>query len=251
LASLLIVVLLAGEPPRQSALAEPAASAVAAVSMADAAPAAPPAAAKDKPAGATLAELESKAPDSLSVRELLLLNEGRAERKRETAQALFHKLQSNPDLAKDESVQAELLRLAADPDTAATALAAMAEARSPIGLDLLYEVWTSRSTPAGTAELARSLLYSQNVRPNASAALAVALELRAASSCEAVLAALPRALSDGDRRSSSTFAKLNSRRGCGTKKTQDCYPCLRSEMKRVVAATVAVKSRNAPSYPTR
>jgi hypothetical protein len=179
----------------------------------------------------------------------MVLNEGRAMRKRQQADALSLKLQTDPELAKDTAVQAELLRLAADPDTAATALAAMAQARSAIGADLLYEAWTSRSLPSASEELARSLLYSRDVRPHASPALAVALELRGAESCEAVQAALPKALSDGDRRSVSALAKLNARRGCGENKAHDCYACLRSQMKPVVTAIAKAKGRRPPRYP--
>jgi hypothetical protein len=250
-ASLFVLLLLAFEPPRAAVQARPALMPAVTGSVTAAAPAPAPAAAVDKPAEATLAELESKAADTLSVTELLLLNEGRAERKRGEVQALSLKLRDQAELVKDEALQAQLQRLAADPDTAETALAAMAQARSPVGPDLLYQVWTSPAVAAGTAELARSLLYSREVRPNASPALAAALQLRAADSCEAVKAALPQASSDGDRRSLSPLAKLNSRRGCGAKKNQDCYPCLRADMKQVVSAINAAKRRPAPSYSTR
>jgi hypothetical protein len=247
LASLFVLILLALEPPRASTPARPAVSPVAADSIVAAAPAA----AVDEPSEPTLAELESKAADTLSVTELLRLNEGRAERKRGVVRALSQKLRDQAELAKDQALQAELLRAADDPDTAFAALAAMAQVRSPIGPDLLYQVWTSPGVVAATAELARSLLYSREVRPNASPALAAALQLRAADSCEAVKAALPRTVNEADRRSLSSLAKLNSRRGCGAKKNQDCYACLRADMKQVVSAINAAKRRPAPSYSTR
>jgi hypothetical protein len=250
-ASLFILVLLAFEPPRATVQARPAASPAATGSGAEAAPAAARAAAVDKPAEPTLAELEGEAADTLSVAELLLLNERRAERKRGEVQALSQKLRDQAELVKDEALQAQLLRLAADPDTAEAALAAMAQAPSSIGPDLLYQAWTSPASATGTAELARSLLYSREVLPNASPALAATLQLRGADSCEAVKAALPQVLSAADRRSLSSLAKLNSRRGCGAKKNQDCYPCLRADMKQVVSAINAAKRRPAPSYATR
>jgi hypothetical protein len=253
LASLFILTLLALQPAEQ-ARREP----IAATGSGSAAVAAPPASAARNPTTTkeqeptpepNLAELEAKAPASLSVAELLVLNEARAARKRQQAHSLSAKLQKDSELAKDSAVQAELLRLAGDPDTAATALATMAHARSAIGADLLYEVWTSRSLPPATAELARSLLYSRDVRPHASAALAVALELRSAESCEAVQAALPKAASEGDRRSLAALAKLNARRGCGENEAHDCYACLRSQMKPVVTAIAKVKGRRPPRYP--
>lgn len=248
---MLIVVLVALAPaPQPASSAKPAVSEVAA--PAEAARAAAPAPAPEaKPDGAALAALEGKAADSLSVSELLLLNEGRAHKKREEAQALSFKLQQQAELAKDEAVQAQLLRLAADPATADAALGAMAQAQSPLGPDMLYEVWTSRSFSVGTAELARLLLNSRDVRAQVSPALAAALELRSADSCEAVQAALPKALADGDRRSLAPLAKLSLRRACSAKSGTDCNPCVRGPQKPVVAAVTAVKGRRAPSFAAR
>jgi hypothetical protein len=251
LATLLILVLLAFEPPRAAEQPSPVAGSAATRSHDQAAPAAAPAAEAEKPSRPSLAELEAKPADTLSVEDLLLLNESRAEQKRTEARALSRRLRDQAELAKDPAVQGQLLRLAADPDTTEAALAAMAQTRSPVGPDLLFEVWTNRSTTASTAELARSLLYSREVRPNASPALAAALQLRAADSCDATRAALPQALNDGDRRALPSLAKINLRRGCGAKKDQDCYACLRAEMKGVVAAIGATKRRPAPSYPAR
>jgi hypothetical protein len=195
--------------------------------------------------------LESKPADSLTAAEVLLLSEGRARKKADEAQALSLKLEQQPELAKEEAVQAQLLRLAAEPATADAALGAMAHAPSPVGPDLLYEVWTNRSSNGHAAELARRLLYSRDVRGQASPALAAALELRNADSCEAVQAALPKASSDGDRRSLVPLAKLSSKRACGGKNTGDCNPCIRGPLKPVVAAVLAVRARPAPSFPAR
>ncbi len=250
----LILIVYVGQPAPSAVAGAPRAVASAAVpsppSDVAAAAAARPAV-ENKFSKAALAELEGKAPASLSVEELLLVNQGRAEHKREEAKALSRKLQEQPELAKDATVQAQLLRLAADPDTASVALVALAHAPSPVGSDLLYEVWTSRPVATGTAELARSLLYSREVRPTVSPALAVALDLRGAETCEATQAALPQARSAGDRRALGPLAKLNSRRGCGAKKTEDCYACLRAKVKPLLATIDAVKRRTAPSYPTR
>jgi len=243
---ILVLVALQPAPPPQAALAAPANSAVAAPASVEAAHAAAPS--EDKPKTQAVAGLDGKAPEQLSVDELLLLNESKAEHKREDAKALARKVQEQPELCADQAVQAQLLRFAADPDTAADALSAMAHARSPIGTDLLYEVWTTRSLPSTTTELARALLLSRDVRPSASPALAVAIALRSAETCEAVQSALPHARSDGDRRSLYLLTKLNSRRGCGDDKADDCYACLRARTKEVIASINAVKGRKPPGY---
>jgi len=203
----------------------------------------------DKPAAA-ITGLEGKAPETLTSSELLRLAESRAEREREDARALRLKLEGSPALAKDKASQAELLRLATDPDTAREALAAMAQLEAPIGADLLYDVWTGTSVKNDTTELARTLVYSPDVRAKASAALTVVLDLRQAETCAQFQTALPKALKDGDRRALHLLAKLQNKRGCGPKKNQDCFACLREQKDELAATINAVKSRRPPSYVT-
>lgn len=208
-------------------------------------PAAKPAQSKAAPA---LTGLEGKAPETLSSSELLRLADGRVEKEREAAHALRLKLESTPALAKDKASQGELLRLAADPDTAREALAAMTQLEAPIGADLLYEVWTGTAVRNDTTELARTLVYSTDVRPKASAALSVALELRLAETCPQYQTALPKALKDGDRRALHLLTKLLNKRGCGPKKNEDCFACLREKADELTATINAAKSRRPPSY---
>ena len=203
-----------------------------------------------KPLSAGLSELEGKPQASMTAGELLRLAEGRSERQREAAQALRRKVEASPALAKDKAVQGDLLRLVADAETARDALAAMAALEPPIGTDLLYEVWTGTASRTDTTELSRALLYSTDLRPKASAALGVALDLRIADSCERYQAILPRALKDGDRRALHLLIKLTAKRGCGPKKNEDCYACLRDQADELTATINAVKSRRAPSYTT-
>jgi hypothetical protein len=145
-------------------------------------------------------------------------------------------------------VQLELLKWAGDAETARDALAAMAALNGPIGADLLYEVWAGTSARTESTELAHALVYSNDVRPKATPALAIALEVRQAETCEQFQAALPKALKDGDRRSLTPLMKLGNKRGCGPKKSQDCYACLRSQPDELAATINAVKSRRPPVF---
>ncbi len=193
-----------------------------------------------------IAELERRPPGSLNARELVTLAEAHDSQKRAAAVALREKLEHNPALGKDPATASQLLALSADPTTAPQALSAMAELGPP-GADLLYDVWTSTVGRSDSTELARALLYSADVRAKASPALGVALDLRVAESCEQYQAVLPNALKDGDRRSLHLLSKLNAKRGCGPKKNEDCYACLRAKADELTATLNAVKSRRAPS----
>jgi hypothetical protein len=257
LASLLVLLAVAFSPEVQ---ARPEPSTPATASSPDAAPSAAPAAPEAEPKAAPVnphvaapespdvSKLEGKPADALSVDEVLLLRRHRADKKRKDAEAVTEKLERQPDSAREDEVRRGLLRLAADPDTAEVALVALARAPSAAAKDVLYEISTSRFVPPATAELATSLLNSGAVRAAASPALAAAIALRSATTCEAVQAALPQVQASGDRRSLASLGKLSSRRGCGADKSEDCYPCLRSQTKEVTATINAAKRRKSPGY---
>jgi len=196
----------------------------------------------------SISGLEARPPGSLNSRELLRLAETHDETQLAEASALRRKLEATPSLAKDNAVLSKLLRLSEDARTARDALGAMAVLEPPVGADLLYETWTRTQERTDTTELSRALLYSSDVRATASPALAVALELRIAETCEQYKALLPNALKDGDRRSLHLLTKLSAKRGCGPKKTDDCFACLREPSDELTATINAVKSRHAPSY---
>jgi len=195
-----------------------------------------------------LAKLEARPPESLNARELGILADAHAEALRASARAVRSRVEANPALGKDPALQSELLRLADDARTSAESLSAMVALEPPLGADLLYEVWTRTASRSDATDLARALLYSTDVRPKASPALAVALELRAAERCDQYKAILPKALKDGDRRSAHLLLKLNSKRGCGANKRDDCYACLREPSDELKATINAVKSRRAPEF---
>lgn len=195
-----------------------------------------------------VARLKARPPESLTARELALLADAQTDEARAAAKALRAKLEENPALGRDPTVQRELLRLADDARTSTDALSAMALLDAPTGADLLYEVWTHTPVRTDATDLARALVYSTDVRPKASPALAVALELRSADRCEQYKAILPKALKDGDRRSAHLLLKLSGKRGCGPKKRDDCYPCLREQPDELAATISAAKSRRSPDF---
>jgi hypothetical protein len=241
-----------GGPGEERSSVEPgpqpdaAASAAAAVSAAAPTPEAPPtrqaAAAATNPADEAL---EARPAEELTKDEALRLASARRDRETVKVAVLRQKLARDPGLFKDAATLAELRRAGEDPLTAPDALNAMAEAPGPLSADLLYEMWTGTVARNSATELARSLVFSKEVRAKASPELAVALELRLAETCEQNRALLPRVIAEGDRRSLALLAKLSRRYGCGVNKRQDCYPCLRED-KAVDEAMTAVKKRREP-----
>jgi hypothetical protein len=192
----------------------------------------------------SLAGLEGKDPATLEAEDLLALAEKHAERELEAAHALRERIEKEPKLLGDRAVLNELRRYTEDPETARETLAALASADDPRAPDLLYEIWTGTQARTEATELARALLHAKDVRGKASPALAVALDLRGAETCEQSRALLPRALKDGDKRSHVLLNRLERKQGCGKNKREDCFACLRQN-EELEAAIEATKTRAA------
>jgi len=195
---------------------------------------------------AAVKELSAKPLADLRVEEAISLSLGQSAQDVRAARALRDRVDHDPGLIKDPEVLAQLRRNCDDPETARDALAAMANVPGPISADLIYEVWTATASRTTATDLARSLIYSKEVRAKASKALAVALDLRDADTCEKNRDLLDRANADGDRRSFHLLNKLTRKYGCGPNKRQDCYACLRGDGKDLEATLKTVKTRREP-----
>ncbi|MFT3723987.1 MAG: hypothetical protein QM773_10400 [Hyphomonadaceae bacterium] len=163
-----------------------------------------------------------------AAKDVLAIAEKRSAREVAAARALAASLDRDPGAAQEPRTLSELRRLSENQDTARIALESMAKLPAPLSADMLYEVWTGTVERNDITELSRALLFSKDVRPKASKALSVALDLRASESCEKTQQILPRAEADADRRSLHLLIKLQRKYGCGPNKRADCYPCLRS-----------------------
>ena len=194
--------------------------------------------------------LEHQRPEERGTEEALALATGKLNQELSTVSKLRARLASDPGLAKDPKVIADLRRMAQEPDTSRDALAAMAALPGPISADLLYDAWTSTPERSATTELAQALLMGRDVRPKSSPALVVALDLREAETCEQNAKVLERAVEVGDKRSFAPITRLLRRNGCGPSKRDDCYLCLRDGdlLKR---ALTAVKMRREPDLVRR
>jgi hypothetical protein len=188
----------------------------------------------------TLIDSDGRTSDSL-----LGLAEARLNRERAAAKQLRTRIAGDPTLLMDKAVLRELRKYTVKEETAYDGLAAMAGAPGSIGPDLIYEVWTGTAARNEVTTLAQALVYSSDVRAKASPALAVALDLRVADSCEDKKKLLPLAERDGDRRSLHLLTKLRRATGCGPGQRYDCHGCLR-DGKALDNAIMAVKDRKAP-----
>ena len=196
---------------------------------------------------AALRQLEKREPEDRSVDESFAVALGRELEQRAELEKLATRVRGKPALASDPATLEKLLEFVADPRTGTAALKVVATLPGSIGPDILYEVWTGTPERNDTTRLAEELVSSREVRVKASPALLVALDLRRTEECDAVAAILPRAIQHGDSRSLRMLGKLVQRKGCGPRKAQDCYSCLRdSEL--IMDAINAVRKRRAPKF---
>lgn len=207
-------------------------------------PSVTPQASAEPASSAALPSLDAL-PPKMRAAEVLEVAGKLAGRELARARALAAELDRDPTLAQDEKTQAEMRRLLDNPETSRHMLAVIAGIPGPVSADLLYEIWTGTVLRNETTDLARALLLSEDVRPKASPALSVSLDLRQAESCADNAKILPRAIEHGDRRALHLLIKLTRRYGCGANKREDCYPCLR-DSDAVDQAVKAVKNRREP-----
>ena len=113
-------------------------------------------------------------------------------------------------------------------ESADAALALAADAMGPAGLDLLFRLMLTRSA---LAPRIRERLAKDSARQRMSEALAIAFDLRVASSCADRVPLLPRAAEVGDERSFGALAAVSTGapRGCGRNKRKPCSPACPQE----------------------
>lgn len=190
-------------------------------------------------------ELLALTPEQRSVDQAVALSKGRAVQKHMALDLL------NETLAK--SVDAEgvkkLMQFAQEGDTARTAIGIAASLSGSKGADLLYELSIAKGTAPEMALLASQFLSSKSVRSNASPALALVLDLRDATECQARRLILEKAIEIGDKRLVRHIVPLTKKSGCGPKKADDCNPCLRDENQKIIRDALAKsQARKAPTF---
>ena len=196
-----------------------------------------------------IAELERR-PEAERTADLwLALGRGRTKLgdRRAALDAYSKALAIDSSLKKDRTLLRHVHRAAREEETAEDAIRIAAKDLGAEGADLLYDVWVATRAKTTTTQLAKQLVYSEDIRKKASPALNIALDLREADSCQAIKELLPRATLNGDTRSLRILHPLKNKKGCGAGKKEDCNPCLR-EGTAFEDALQAVRSRPAPRF---
>jgi hypothetical protein len=192
--------------------------------------------------------LEKTEPVNRSIEQALALSQGRAAEKKLALSHLRSTIEKQGG-TPDAEATTRLVQFARDVDTAREVIGMFAALPGPLGPDLLYQFATDKKVPSELAKLADQLLLNKQVRPKASPALAMLLDLRDATTCEARRELLEKAPETGDRRMLGLVVSLVKKTGCGDTKRDDCNPCLRDDNSKVLRSALGkVQVRKAPSY---
>ena len=192
--------------------------------------------------------LEKTAPSERTIDQALGLSQGRYAEKHLALTHLRSTIAKAGGTPDAESIK-RLVQFARDPDTSREVIGLFATLPGPAGPDLLNEFATDKKTGPELAKLAEELLRNKEVRPKASPALALVLDLREATTCEARESLLEKATEIGDRRVLGLAVTLVKKTGCGDNGRKDCNPCLRADNSKILSKAIGkVQARKAPSY---
>jgi serine/threonine-protein kinase len=135
----------------------------------------------------------------------------------------------DPTVLEDREDRANMVLLCKVESTSDAAFAMLESDMGSRGVDLLY--WLAYESDAGRPYRARAeyALDKRTVRARADPALAIALDLQAAATCEQKHALLERARVDGDRRARKLLMALRTSHGCGFLQLGECWTCLRRD----------------------
>ncbi|HEY6560606.1 MAG TPA: hypothetical protein VI072_25155 [Polyangiaceae bacterium] len=172
--------------------------------------------------------LEAKPLGARTSAEVVALASARAVAKRAEITELKRKITLVPKIIdEDKATRERIKELVADREVATDMLTMLASLPDNTGTDLLYSLLRGMDANTENAVLTEGLLYSSDVKARVSPALASILEVRKAETCEQAQAALKRVKEDGDKRAIPQLIRFHNKRGCGPKKMDDCWRCLR------------------------
>ena len=182
-------------------------------------------------AGSTaLAELAARFPEDPAAWRALM-RAYTAEKRGVDAMRAVAKLAAVNDRATEDEDVAEAVKAAVQGpiESADAAFALMESGLGSKGPDLLFDLSTTKGiSPKAQARLKQALAKSE-VKARMSPQLALVVEFRGASGCEAKKALLGRAKEQGDGRLLTSLRALQAPKGCGFLGLGDCWTCMRRD----------------------
>jgi len=144
---------------------------------------------------------------------------------------------------EDEDVEEAIKAAVQGPtESADAAFTLMESGLGAKGPDLLYDLSTTKGLSSRALARVKQTLVKPEVKARMTPTLALVVEFRAASSCEAKKALLGRAKEQGDARLLASLRTLQVPKGCGFLGLGDCWSCMRRD-NALGAAIAAIEER--------
>jgi hypothetical protein len=147
-------------------------------------------------------------------------------------------------LQEDDSREALTAAAAGPSDASNAAFTLMESGLGSRGPDAMFDLLAQKGTPARVTQRLKLALAKPETRALMSKALALTLDFRNASGCDAKKALIPRVKEQGDGRLLPTLRSMQSPKGCGFLGLSDCWGCMRRDGA-LGSALAAVEERSA------
>jgi len=177
-----------------------------------------------------LEELATKFPDDPAVWRALVRTSTKDKRGVDAMRALT-KLLALQESASDEDDTREALAAAAGgaPEASSAAFTLMETGMGAKGPDVMFDLLTQKGTAPRVVQRIKQSLAKAETKARTSPGLALLLDFRNASSCDAKKALLPRVKEQGDGRMLPTLRSMQAGKGCGFLGLGDCWSCMRRD----------------------
>ncbi|HMJ10465.1 MAG TPA: serine/threonine-protein kinase [Polyangiaceae bacterium] len=156
--------------------------------------------------------------------------------------AIGRALSLDPKLMDNAQVATGLFKAAQAKASADASFALLEGPMGSRGADIVYDLATTKGVRQNVKTRALGWLKTKEFDRASSAALNIAVALRQAQSCQQKHALLLRAKNVGDERSLPELRLLEARTGCGRRKRDDCFACLRKD-DRLKQAITTIQAR--------
>ena len=177
-----------------------------------------------------LERLATKAPTDPRIQHALVIAYTHEDKHVDAMRALGKWAEGDP--AAQTSPDVENAVLAAATGTPADLDAALAVMEGPLGaagVDLMLDLQAKPGVANATKTRLNQSLAKPDVRAHASPAAALALDIKAAKTCDARYALLDRAKAEGDARVLGVLKPMEQKSGCGFLGRRDCWSCMRKD----------------------
>ena len=176
-----------------------------------------------------LQKLAQELPSEGRVHAELALALAKAKRYEEAVDSSRVALALDPNLNENSKIAGALFRSAQSPKASAATFRLLKGPMGPAGVGIIYDLARMDGISAWVRRQATMSLDEPDVRQAAGPALVLILDLESKTACEDVRPLVERAALVGDKRALPLLEKLKKADGCGARKKDDCYPCLRAD----------------------